>query len=310
MQLITYKDQDQYRPACVIGEHVVDIQNALDYYTSQCEDKIGPIEFIPTSIKDFLIIDHELQNRIQQALAFSCEQIIDNKNPLALKNLILNLEEITFAPPIPDPGKIICVAMNFPSSGQKQKSEYPVIFTKPISTISATRCPIELAKANQSVAYEAELAFIIGKQCHNVSLPNALSCVFGYTIANDVGDSTLEKRTSQWVSGKMFDTFTPMGPYLITSDEIKEPGNLSIRTLLNGEIVQEGNTADMFFSIPEIVSYLSTLTTLNPGDIILSGSPKLMNNKPVPPNFLVPGDRVTITIQNLGMLSNKVIKGD
>jgi acylpyruvate hydrolase len=310
MRLLTYKINNQYRPGYLIGKHVVDIQAALEFFNSdQGVTKDGIIN-IPPSLKSFLALSESTKAKIEQALQFFNERFLSTDGSVARSVAIHALEEISFAPPIPDPGKIICVAMNFPSSGQKHKSEYPIIFIKPISTISSTHCPIKIAKANQSVAYEAELAIIIGKQCHNVSLPDAFSCVFGYTIANDVGDSTLEKRTSQWVSGKMFDTFTPMGPYLITTDEINKPGNLSIRTILNGEIVQEGNTADMFYSIPEIITYLSTLTTLNPGDIILSGSPKLMNNKPIPRNYLISGDQVDITIDNLGMLSNKVIKGD
>ena len=271
-------------------------------------DVLIPIEHIPASIKDFLNLDDELQNRIHQALEYSCELIINNENFPAQKNTILNLDEITFAPPIPDPGKIICVAMNYPSANQKQKSEYPTIFIKPVSTISAAQCPILLAKASQNVTYEAELAFVIGKTCHNVSVSDALACVSGYTIANDVGDSTLEKRTSQWVSGKMFDSFTPMGPCLLTPDEIHNPHNLSIQTRLNGEIVQKGNTADMFFSIPEITSYLSTLTTLKPGDVILTGSPKLIENEPIPQISLRPGDQVEITISELGILLNNVIE--
>ena len=276
------------------------------YYASQNEDGLGPIEYIPTSIKDFLRLGHESQNRIQLAIEYSCKHILDNKNLPIRKDTILNFEEITLAPPIPDPGKIICVAMNYPSTSLKQKAEYPTIFIKPVSTVSASKSPILLAKASQSVTYEAELAFVIGKTCHDVPVSDALSCVFGYTIANDVGDSTLEKRTSQWVSGKMFDSFTPMGPCLLTIDEIQNPHNLSIQTCLNGEIVQKGNTADMFFSISEITSYLSTLTTLRPGDVILTGSPKLIGNKPIPQISLHPGDQVEITISELGVLSNDV----
>jgi len=308
MRLITYQDQDKYRPACIIGEHVIDIQNALAYYRSLPEDGLVSIEYIPTSVKDFLRLDHESQNWIQLAIEFSCENILENKNLAGRQDTILELKEIVLAPPIPDPGKIICVAMNFPSAGLKQKTEYPTIFIKPVSTISAANSPILLAKASQNVTYEAELAFVIGKTCHNVPISDALSCVFGYTIANDVGDSTLEKRTSQWVSGKMFDSFTPMGPYLLTADEMHDPHNLTIQTQLNGETVQKGNTADMFFNIPEITSYLSTLTTLNPGDIVLTGSPKLIGNKPIPQISLRPGDQVEITISELGVLSNCVTK--
>ena len=161
--------------------------------------------------------------------------------------------------------------------------------------------------AAESVAYEVELAVVIGKRGRNLSSKDALSVVAGYTLANDLGDRLLEKRTSQWTSGKMFDTFTPMGPYLVTPDELPDPGNLEMFTRVNDQVVQRGNTSQMFFDVPQLVSYLSTLTTLEPGDVILTGSPKLMDGEPNPLVKLKPGDVVEVNIEQLSSLVNPVI---
>jgi acylpyruvate hydrolase len=127
-------------------------------------------------------------------------------------------------------------------------------------------------------------------------------------VANDLGDRDLEKRASQWTTGKMMDSFTPLGPALVTCDELPEPGRLSLHTLLNGKMVQQGNTADMYFDVPYLISYISSLTTLLPGDIILTGSPKMMGTVPAPSIALRPGDLIEVEIDGLGRLSNPVIE--
>jgi 2-keto-4-pentenoate hydratase/2-oxohepta-3-ene-1,7-dioic acid hydratase in catechol pathway len=157
-----------------------------------------------------------------------------------------------------------------------------------------------------SVAYEVELAVVIGKRSRNLMTDEVDSAIAGYTIANDIGDRLLEKRTSQWTTGKMFDTFTPMGPVLLTSNELDETGNLSMFTKVNGQFVQKGSTSQMFFDAKELVCYLSTLTTLEVGDVILTGSPKLMDGNTNPNLNLSPGDLVEVNIDKLGSLINPV----
>ena len=157
---------------------------------------------------------------------------------------------------------------------------------------------------------EAELAFYIGETCRNVSISEARKYIAGYTIANDIGDRTLERRTSQWVGGKMFDTFTPTGPFFVSADEIPYPNILTISTWLNGELVQEAVTGEMLFNIDEILAYVSTLTTLYPGDMILTGSPKLLHGELLSQAPLHPGDIIKITIGPLDTLTNSVEQGE
>jgi acylpyruvate hydrolase len=204
---------------------------------------------------------------------------------------------------------VICIGMNYPSGPDATPPDYPVVFLKPVSGLSAHNSPIRLASACVDVHYEAELAFVIADRCHNVPVDEARSHIAGYMIANDVGDQTVEKRTSQWTSGKMFDTFTPTGPVLVTADEIADPQDLLIQTWRNDELVQEASTAEMLFKIDDILAYLSTLTTLHPGDLVLTGSPKLFRGELLPQPPLQPGEAIKITIKSLGTLFNVIEQG-
>jgi acylpyruvate hydrolase len=157
------------------------------------------------------------------------------------------------------------------------------------------------------VDYEAELAVVIGKRCHHVSQAQALEYVAGYTIFNDVSSRDFQKRTSQWMIGKSFDTFGPMGPWLVTADEIADPGQLEMSLTLNGLELQRTNTRHMIFSVPFIIAYLSEVMTLEAGDLISTGTPaKTPLAKTIPP-FMKAGDRVAITIEKLGELANPVV---
>jgi acylpyruvate hydrolase len=166
--------------------------------------------------------------------------------------------------------------------------------------------PVWIPAIASSVACEVELAVVIGRRAHNLAEEDTSAYIAGYTLANDIGDRLLEKRTSQWTSGKMFDSFTPMGPAIVTSDEIENPHNLRMQTHVNDQQVQTGNTGEMFFTVSYLVRYLSTLTTLEPGDLILTGSPKMMGTEAGPSVSLKPGDTVRISIDCLGELVNPV----
>lgn len=286
MRYLTYLDPDgNPQPACLINGQVVDIAKADE-------------AFKQSSVKDLLQLKQTQSEQLRQ----NCEASLAKGNGLTLADL-------TLAPPIPNPGKVICIGMNYPASPDVTPPEYPVVFLKPVSGLSAHNAPIRLASACVDVHYEAELAFVIADRCHNVPVEEARSHIAGYTIANDVGDQTVEKRTSQWTSGKMFDTFTPIGPTLVTADEIADPQDLPIQTWRNDELVQESSTAEMLFKIDDILAYLSTLTTLYPGDLVLTGSPKLFRGELLPQPPLQPGEAIKITISSLGTLFNVIEQG-
>ncbi|MCB0719379.1 MAG: fumarylacetoacetate hydrolase family protein [Bacteroidetes bacterium] len=195
-------------------------------------------------------------------------------------------------------------------SGPVKLPEYPVLFVKGPNTLQNPGDPIEIPThlASTEVDYECELAVVIGRECKNVSKEEALDYVFGYTCANDVSarDWQIARGGSQWCRGKFFDTFAPMGPCIVTTDEIPDPNTLRIRTILNGDVVQDWNTDDMIFNVPTLVSFLSGSTTLYPGTVLLTGTPHGVGMAARPPRWLKPGDTVTIEIEKIGELTNPV----
>jgi acylpyruvate hydrolase len=227
----------------------------------------------------------------------------------ARDSYLLPATEVTLLAPIPRPGKIICLGHNYyDHMGQNRTApaEYPTIFDKTANTVIGPRQPIVIPPVTEQVDYEAELAVVIGKPARHVAQERALDYVAGYTIFNDVSARDYQKRTSQWMLGKSFDTFGPMGPALVTADEIPDPHALKLALTLNGLEMQRANTRNMIFSIPYLIAYLSEVITLEPGDLISTGTPgKTELAKSVPP-FIKPGDEVRVAIEKLGELVNPV----
>lgn len=186
----------------------------------------------------------------------------------------------------------------------------PILFCKGVNTLQNPGDPILIPTymASEEVDYECELAVVIGKACKNVTREKALDYVLGYTCANDVSarDWQIKKGGGQWCRGKFFDTFCPLGPVLVTPDEIPNPNALRIATILNGERVQDWTTSDMIFDVPSLIEFLSGSTTLLPGTVILTGTPQGVGMAAKPPRWLVPGDTVTIEIEQIGSLTNPV----
>ncbi len=188
--------------------------------------------------------------------------------------------------------------------------EYPIVFAKTLNTVQNPDDPILLPTKMRSeqVDYECELAVVIGKTCKNVSRDNALDYVLGYTAANDVSarDWQIAKGGSQWSRGKSFDTFCPLGPCLVTPEDIPNPNDLAIKTVLSGETVQDWNTNDMIFDVPTLIEFLSGSTTLLPGTVILTGTPHGVGMARKPPRWLQSGDVVTVEIEKIGALTNPI----
>jgi|688.fasta_scaffold09725_8 2-keto-4-pentenoate hydratase/2-oxohepta-3-ene-1,7-dioic acid hydratase in catechol pathway len=213
-----------------------------------------------------------------------------------------------------EPRDIMCIGLNYrkhAAEGGQAIPEFPVLFMKNSGAVQNPNDPIFIPKklVSTAVDYECELAVIIGKRCHNVSKADALSYVLGYTCANDVSarDWQMKFGGSQWCRGKTFATFCPLGPILVTADEIANPNELGIRTILNGETMQDWNTNDMIFDVPTLIEFLSGSTVLSPGTVILTGTPHGVGGARKPPVFLKHGDTVTIEIDRIGKLTNPVL---
>jgi acylpyruvate hydrolase len=222
-----------------------------------------------------------------------------------------SLEDIELLAPVLRPAKIICVGLNYRSHLRElgeRVPEYPILFLKAPTSVIGHGQAIVLPRVSGQVDYEGELAVVMGRRAKYVSERDALAHVAGYTCANDVSAHDLEFRTSQWTSGKILDTFCPLGPVLVTADEIPDPNRLGIRTCLNGRTVQDSCTSDMVFSVPFLVSYISSLTTLEPGDVILTGTPAGVGCNRKPQLFLENGDEVSVRIEGIGELANPVVE--
>ena len=226
-----------------------------------------------------------------------------------------SISKYKLLPPIPNPNKIICLAFNYVDHAKEQglqAPEDPAIVIKPRTTLNSTNSDIICPDFVTQLDYEIELALIIGKNCKNISVEDATNVIFGYMIFNDVSARDIQFKDKQFTRGKSFDSFAPCGPWITTSDEIQNPQNLKMVTKINGEIRQNSSSSNMFIRIPEIISKISKVMTLEKGDIISTGTPAgVMLNKPNAV-FLKDGDKVEMEIENLGILNNtiKIVKSN
>jgi 2-keto-4-pentenoate hydratase/2-oxohepta-3-ene-1,7-dioic acid hydratase in catechol pathway len=234
------------------------------------------------------------------------EQVIAAPPPEAM----FRLDEIALKAPILRPGKIICIGLNYRDHAAEAGvpvPEYPAVFAKYGNAVIGPGEPIVLPRISQQVDYEAELGVVIGRRGKGIAEADALGYVAGYLVVNDVSARDFQNRTSQWTIGKTFDTFAPMGPALVTADEIPDPHRLSIRLSIGGDILQSSNTCNLVFGVPRLVAFLSAVMTLEPGDVIATGTPGGVGFARRPPRWLRPGDVVRVEIEDIGTLENPVI---
>ena len=212
--------------------------------------------------------------------------------------------------PIPRPSKIICIGLNYRDHAEESKMpipEVPTVFAKFPTAVTGHGRPIVLPRNSTKPDYEAEFAVVIGKGGRHIPEARWREHVFGYTILNDVSARDFQMATSQWMIGKTFDTFAPMGPVIVTADEIEDPHHLQISLTLSGEVMQDSNTSNLIFKVPQLIAYLSSVFTLEPGDIIATGTPAGVGFARKPPRYLKPGDEVAIRIEGIGELVNPVV---
>lgn len=230
-----------------------------------------------------------------------------------IQGALLKEEDLELGPSVLEPGKIICVGLNYRKHAEESGMavpETPILFNKFNNALAAHKENVNLPQEVQQGDYEAELAIVIGKKGKNIKKEEALSHVFGYSCANDLSARDLQFKTSQWLLGKTSDGFCPIGPYLVTADEIKNPNKLGIRTYHNGVLRQDSNTSDMIFYCDEIISYISKFMTLYPGDVILTGTPEgvIMGLPEDEKDWLKAGDVIKVEIEGLGSLETQIIR--
>jgi acylpyruvate hydrolase len=228
---------------------------------------------------------------------------LDEEHPVAVTDVRLR-------PVIPAPDKVICVGLNYRehvAESQRKLPTYPVLFCKFASCLIGAGDQIPVPPESTQVDYEGELAVVIGRAVRRASAEDAARAILGYCVANDVTLRDYQYKTHQWLQGKTWEATTPLGPFLVTPDELPD-GPLRVRTILNGEVVQDSDTSKLIFDIPTLISTISQFTTLLPGDVILTGTPGGVGFRREPQRFLVPGDEISVEVAGVGRLTNAVVE--
>lgn len=308
MKLISYQEKNSgkaWRIGALQEETVIDLQDAYrKVLISKSEkDNVTTIESIfPADPTLFFKAGEQTLIQAKSAYVYALQHL-NEVQTFERANVIVGT-------PIPNPGKIICVGRNYAEHAAEMQGDipdFPVLFAKFTNALIGPDDKIEKTSFTEKLDYEVELVLIIGKEATRVKEEEALDYIAGYSIGNDTSARDLQKRTLQWLQGKTLDRSTPIGPWVIPADEIEDPSNLSIKSYVNGEERQASNTSKLIFKIPFLIEFISNIMTLEPGDIIMTGTPDGVGTAMNPPQYLQSGDIVTLEIEKIGSMENEVI---
>lgn len=289
------------------------LHSGFESYGLQIDDEITDLQILasaaetsfPSTIEEFIALDEEARQTVEQLMLCSTKT--------EKRRATLKISDTTLLAPVSSPPKIICLGLNYRDHAEEAGADIPsepIIFMKPRTAIIGPNESVIRPNFVKELDYEAELAIVIGKKGKNIPVSEAEKHVFGYTAFNDISAREIQFKDRQWTRGKSFDTFAPIGPCITTTDQLGNPSNLNISTRVNGELRQDSSTKNMVFSVHEVIQQISRVMTLEPCDIIATGTPAgvAVFMKPAP-KFLCPGDLVEVEIQNIGTLRNKVTEG-
>ncbi|MBS4021669.1 MAG: fumarylacetoacetate hydrolase family protein [Dethiobacter sp.] len=299
MKLVTYKKQDKNSIGFLINDSVVDLSAAAEYAASRTGAAAAvsyPSDMVELLEREMLDAAHSLHETFQK----QSEWVSEIGVPVA---------EVELLAPLRKPGKVICIGLNYMDHAKetgKPIPTAPIVFGKYANSIVGPGSAVNIPPVTDKVDYEAELAVVIGKRASRVAADSALGYVAGYMNFNDISARDLQMADGQWMKGKFLDTFAPTGPWLVTKEDIQDPGKLKIELRLNGKTMQSSSTGNLIFSVPTLISFLSGLLTLEPGDIIATGTPSGVGAAMNPPLFLQAGDTVEVEVEGLGVLTNPV----
>ena len=305
MRLYTYERNGEERIGAEHDNQLVDLKAAFEALNLERGSANPGGAALPTSMLSLLRAGDGGMNVARRALNFA----IENKKPSA--SFSLSFSEVRLLAPIPRPGKILCSGLNYLSHKEENPGavmpESPFFFSKVPSAVIGHGAPIVHPKVTQQMDYEVEFAVVIGRTMHQTPENEVMSRIAGYTILHDVSARDVQFKDNQITLGKNFDTFAPMGPCLVTADELPEPSNLRLRTLLNGKVMQDGSTRDWLFPLPKLLAALTQVMTLEAGDVVSTGTPAGVGVFRNPKVFLHPGDVVVLEIEKIGRLENHVV---
>lgn len=301
MRLVTYARMGVPSIGVELDSGILDIPDAASYFGRKYHVR-G--QNFPTTMMDLLQWESGIE--VVRQIVTRYEQ-----TPLDERMMAYPLDTVILEAPVSRPGKIIALGKNYLGHIKETGSEtpkFPIIFAKFPSCVIGPNDSIPMPKISDKIDWEVELAIVIGKTCKDVSESKALEYIAGYTIVNDVTARDLQRGDGQWIRGKSLDSFCPMGPCIVTKDELGDAHGLKMHTKINGEVKQDSSTSNMMFNVPQILSHLSKAFTLEPGDVIATGTPSGVGFVRDPPEFLKAGDTIEQYIEKIGYLRNSVVK--
>lgn len=305
MKLLSYLKDGRERIGAVVGDMVVDLNAGMALLDNDSEPE-GVLA------RDMVHLLEQGEGALILAeQVVHAYQLLVERNSETARAVVYPLAEIQYLPPVTRPQKILAIGANYRAHCEESGMplpQKPIVFVKVPSALIAHGEAIVYPRITQELDYEGELAVVIGRRARNVPAEEAMACVAGYTIMNDVTARDLQRTEGQWTRAKGCDTFAPCGPWLVTADDIEDPHALTIETRVNGELRQRSSTGDMIFSIPALIAHISAAMTLLPGDIITTGTPAGVGVYRQPKGLLQSGDEVTIRIEGVGELRNHVVK--
>lgn len=320
MRLVNYESARQPRLGVVEGDYIVDVRGVLSLLASRRVPRLVASrpafrsaarvlgeDAAPRDMIELLARGEEWRTALGEVISALAGALDPRK---AHKALFTPLAKARLRAPIPRPGKICAIGLNYADHAREQGKEppsRPIMFLKGPNTIIGSGDPIQLPINSTQVDFEAELAVVLGKRAKRVSEDEAWNYVAGFTAMTDVSARDMQYADRQWFRGKSCDTCGPMGPRIVTRDEIADPNNLRISLTLNGQTMQDSNTRELIFKIPFLISFLSQSMTWEPGDILMTGTPGGVGHYRQPPVYLKPGDAVSVTIEKVGTLTNPVV---
>ncbi len=302
MKLVTFSAGGETRWGAARGDTVLDLNLAHAMFLASRGQEV---KYLADDLLDFLRQGKAAWDAANETLEFLGSRVVDG--------IVFPVRAVKLLRPISNPSKIVAIGLNYWDHAREHGVEpppYPILFPKFPSSIIGPGDTITWDPAlTQKVDYEAELGIVIGKRAQRVAEEEALDYVFGYCNLNDVSARDLQfdaKGQGQWTRGKTLDTFCPIGPYIVSKDEIPDPQKLAIRSILNGMVMQNSNTREMIFSVAKLIAFISQAITLMPGDLIASGTPNGVGHYRKPPIYMKPGDVIEIEVEDLGRLTNPV----
>ncbi len=315
MKILSFQHGENIRLGAWHGDWIVDLQRAYRHsLAEQYPLKAAEIAacWLPGDMTQFLRGGEDAMRAAREALAFVRDQLKTEEGMARIRarGVLRQLEQVRLLPTVPQPGKIFCIGKNYADHAAELGGEVPSspeIFVRFASTLIPNGAPIIKPRETDMWDYEAELAVIIGKGGRRIRRENALSHVAGYSCFNDVSARDFQKRITQWTAGKNFDSSGPFGPYLVTADEVGDPQALDIQMIVSGEVLQHANTRLMIYPIDFLIAHLSEFITLQPGDVIMTGTPGGVGMGRKPQRWLRAGDVVQVVIEKVGELKNAVV---